>query len=322
MKSNWIEDSLVNAQLKVVDDVINNHLTTDFDILNQIRLHLFRGGGKKIRPSLYLLSLKYGDYFDKELLVPAAALEMLHVASLYHDDIIDQASSRRGVPSVNIKWGNHSAAYAANGIIAKALHTLSQYNSNINGIVCKYIKDLCIGQLKEAENAYNIDVKLEEYLTVIQFKTASLFELPCILAGLLSNASQVTIENLKSFAFNLGMAFQIKDDLLDLTGDISKTGKHKGIDLIEGIYSYPTIKALNQKQFRNQLMPLLLLDNITKDEVEQSIKIIEESGGISMAKDAANKYLSKANYHLELLGNNDSKSSFENLINYVIVRNE
>lgn len=322
MKSKWIDNSRVLAQLKVVDELIITSLSSESTIINQIRFHLFKGGGKKIRPSLYLLSLCYGSYFDKDLLIPAATLEMIHVASLCHDDIIDQSISRRGVSSVNKKWGNHLATYSANCIIATALKKLSQYDKTVNQIVCKYLKDLCLGQLNEAENAYNIDVDLEEYLSVIKLKTASLFELPCILAGLLSQASTETIANLKGFSYNLGMAFQIQDDILDLTGDNNKTGKQKGIDLVEGIYSYPTIMALSQEEFRNRLIPLLHLNLKTSDDIERAIRIIQESGGITLAKNAANLYLKRAKKHLRLLGENKSKSSFENLIKYVIIRNE
>jgi heptaprenyl diphosphate synthase len=254
-------------------------------------LHTVRMGGKKLRPSLYLLALNTGGYYGKELLTPAVALELIHVASLHHDDVMDRADLRRNTTSVNAEWGNLNATYSGNYLFSIAISILSQYDATLNQITCHYISDLCLGQLKEAENAYNLKLSYEDHIDVLIKKTASLFELPCKLGALLSEASNNTIKAMTNYGKHMGIAFQLIDDLLDLKGNPHKTGKTPGTDLKEGIYTYATLYTLKETHYADKLTGLLTIEDMEAVHIQEAIKLISISGGLEVAKEKAKEHL-------------------------------
>jgi heptaprenyl diphosphate synthase len=277
-------------------------------------------GGKRLRPTLYLLSLNFGEYYDKELLYPAAALELIHTASLYHDDVMDRAERRRDSISANAQWGNMNATYSGNYLFSKAISILSNYSINVNLITCHYISELCLGQLKEAENAYNLHLSKEEHIDIIKKKTASLFELPCKLGVTLAGANKDTVEALYKYSKNIGIAFQMIDDLLDLVGDPAKTGKKPGTDLKEGVYTYATLHALNSDNFSERLSDLLMIEDLNDSHILEAIEIIENSGGMEIAKNKAEEHIQEAINSLSLEPENATKKSLINLAKFIIAR--
>lgn len=318
--ADWLVCSLTKARLATIDDIIKHNIGSDNQNFNQIVMNTLKMGGKMLRPSLYLLSLTTGDYYDKELLHPAAALELIHIASLYHDDVMDQAQLRRNAVSVNAQWGNVNATYSGNYLFSKAISILSNYDKKINSITCQYISDLCLGQLKETENAYNLRLTTDEHLDIIKKKTASLFVLPCKLGSLLAGADTHVRDILSHYSENIGMAFQIIDDILDLKGNPSKTGKRAGTDLREGVYTYPTIIALKTENGSNELANLLLDEHLDELKILNAIEIIKSRKGIEKAKIIAHEYVNRALETISLLPENATKRSFINLANFIIER--
>lgn len=317
---NWLTCGTTNARLASVNDTLTEILDPSDKEFNEIIFQLIRMGGKRIRPSLFLLSATFGDNYDKSFLHPAAALELIHVASLYHDDVMDRAEQRRKIPSANSLWGNSNATSAGNYLFSKAISMLAESGEKINQITCHYISELCLGQLKEAENAYDVNFKKEDHLDIINKKTGSLFELPCILGATLSGADPEIIEALVMYSKETGLAFQLMDDLLDLTGDPVKTGKSKGTDLKEGIYSYATLHALSSAPCRDQLCKILLLENLDAEKINEAIEIIIESGGISEAKNKAGSHLDKAVNAIAILPQTEAKTTLINLARFVFYR--
>jgi heptaprenyl diphosphate synthase len=319
--SNWLQCSSTKSRLAYIDSIIESTIDTRDANFRRLALHTAKKGGKKLRPSLYFLSLNIGDYYDNELLYPAAALELIHIASLYHDDVMDRAELRRNSISVNAKWGNVNTVYSGNYLFSKAISMLSNYNNTrINEITCQYVSDLCLGQLKETENAYNLHVTKEEHLDIIKKKTASLFELPCIIGATLAQADSSAIEALVQYSQNIGIAFQMIDDLLDLSGNPAKTGKTLGTDLKEGVYTYATIHALHSKEHSKELSNLLMLENLEDTDIDKAIELIKNSGGIKVAKNKAQEHIQKAINSLSFMPQNTTKQSFMNLAKFIISR--
>lgn len=318
--SHWLECSITQSRLGYIDSIIESNIDGTDSNFRELNLHTIRKGGKKLRPSLYFLSLSTGNYYDKEFLYPAAALELIHIASLYHDDVMDHAEFRRNSVSINAKWGNVNTVYCGNYLFSKAISILSQYGKGINETTCHYVSELCLGQLKESENAYNPHIPYEDHLDIIKKKTASLFKLPCIIGATISRAEDNIIEALTTYSENIGIAFQFIDDLLDLRGDSSKTGKKLGTDLNEGIYTYATLYALKNDRYHQALSDILLMEHLTDSDVREAIEIIRESGGLEEANERAEDYIQKGIEALSILPESNAKQSLLNLASFIISR--
>ncbi|MDO5972021.1 polyprenyl synthetase family protein [Flavivirga aquimarina] len=318
--SDWLLCNISKARLASINAIMEEIIDASDTNFKKLALHTARMGGKKLRPSLYLLALNTGDYYGKELLTPAAALELIHVASLHHDDVMDRADLRRNATSVNAEWGNLNATYSGNYLFSKAISILSQYDTTVNQITCGYISDLCLGQLKEAENAYNLKLSYEDHIDVLIKKTASLFELPCKLGALLSGASDDILEAITNYSKHMGIAFQLIDDLLDLKGNPHKTGKTVGTDLIEGVYTYATLYTLHETDHANKLTHLLTLDDMKPIHIQEAIELISLSGGLNAAKVKAKEHLEIAKNALSILPDNNTKTSLLNLTHFILAR--
>ncbi len=318
--SNWMRCSTSRARLSSVEGIMGSYIDSDDRNFERLALHTVRKGGKKLRPSLYLLALRMGNYYDSELLHPAAALELIHIASLHHDDVMDQAELRRNSISVNSAFGNLDATYSGNYLFSKAVAILSTYGNQVNKMSCDYITELCLGQLKEAENAFNLNLSIDQHLEIIEKKTASLFEMPCKMGALLAHADQDTQQALISYGRNVGIAFQMIDDYLDLNGSTGQMGKKKGTDLKEGVYTYATLQALKRENGSSRLKDILLQEEINDKDIEAATILIENNGGLNLARMKAQTYIEKGLAALELLPKGKSRESLENLANYILER--
>lgn len=318
--SEWLTCSLTKARVLSIDDILAFQIDPADPEFSQLVLHTIKLGGKKLRPTLFLLAVKTGDYYEKDLLFPAAAVELIHIASLHHDDVMDRAETRRNEASVNARWGNINATYSGNYLFSKAISMLSDYNREINQITCQYVADLCLGQLKEAENAYNLQLTVDDHLLHIRQKTGSLFELPCKLGAILSHADQYTVDSMVRYGQSLGIAFQLIDDILDLKGDPNKTGKEIGKDLREGVYGYATLHALNDPVTRTELRELLLIEEMQQEHISRAIELINASGGIRQAKAQAEAYIAQATSAIAFLSEGTTKQSLLNLAAFILSR--
>lgn len=319
-KSDWLECSVTKARLNAVESILTSYVDTSNNRFNDLALHTVRKGGKYLRPSLYLLALNTGGFYDSGLLHPAAALELIHIASLHHDDVMDQADLRRNSVSVNAAYGNLNATYSGNYLFAKAVSILSGYSMVINQVTCNYISDLCLGQLKEAENAYNLNLSPEVHLEIIEKKTASLFELPCHIGAILSGADTKTRNALLTYGKNVGIAFQLIDDLLDLKGNVNKMGKKGGTDLKEGVYTYATLYALHTQNGAAPLSDILLIEDLKDHDIEEAIAIIDKSGGLQLSRKKAEAYMVKGLDALAILPAGSTKASLVNLAKFILAR--
>jgi heptaprenyl diphosphate synthase len=236
------------GDLARVEDSLHDAVSTSDRFLAEVATHLIGAGGKRIRPTLtlcaaYAASGGVGPAGD-DAVTGAVAIELVHQGSLYHDDVIDEAETRRGVPSVNARWSNIVAILAGDFLLARASALAARLGGEVAEILASTIAELCRGQVLELQHLFDVDRSEEGYCAAIEGKTASLFGTSCRVGGMVSGVGEPTLDALTRYGFHLGMCFQIVDDVLDITATDAALGKPAGQDLVEGVYTLPVIHAI------------------------------------------------------------------------------
>jgi heptaprenyl diphosphate synthase len=223
-------------------------VSVDDRFLGEIAGHLLGAGGKRLRPMLTLCAgyaaRGAGGPAPAEVVTGAAAVELVHLGSLHHDDVIDEAETRRGVPSVNARWSNIVAILAGDYLLAQASSLAASLGADVAGLLAATIGELCRGQVLELQHLFDVQRSEESYLSSIEGKTASLMATACRIGGMVSGVSADTLDALTQFGHHLGMCFQVVDDVLDVTASEAELGKPTGNDVHEGVYTLPVIHAL------------------------------------------------------------------------------
>jgi geranylgeranyl pyrophosphate synthase len=240
---------IVNDDLQRVEQVLIDGATGATSFLTESTTYLMRAGGKRLRPALMVLAAHLGpDDTDGgaslDVCKTAAAIEMTHLATLYHDDVIDEADLRRGVPSVNEKWGNTVAILAGDYLFARSSSIAAEVGGEVPTVLADAIAEVVQGQVRELESAYDVRRSVEQYFSTIREKTAALMEASTRLGASLSGCSPERVKALREFGAVFGFAFQLADDLLDLAASEEELGKPPGTDLRDGVYTLPVIYAL------------------------------------------------------------------------------
>ena len=289
--------------------------------LREIALHLVRRGGKRLRPALVLLLGGSEAASGRELLEAAAGVELLHVASLYHDDIMDRAPARRGAPSANDRWGNARASVAGTYLFACATTLLAAAGETANRLAGDAVADVCAGQLQELESTYDMDLPVEECLLAVERKTAALFVLPCRLGATLGNVPPARAAAYERFGRHLGVAFQIADDTLDLAGDREALGKAVGTDLAEGVYSLPVLLAAAQRNGdAERLRSLLRRAWLSAEEIEDAIALVRSGPAVEEAQALAREEAARARAALQDVPQGPVRESLERLSEHAVAR--
>ena len=266
---------LLDEHLGRVEAALGQAVRSDDPFLSEVAAHLITAGGKRLRPVLVIASAAASGAqsdggISQDVIQGAASVELVHLGSMYHDDVIDGADSRRGVPSVNAVWGNLVAIVAGDFLLARASEIAASLGTEVSGLLAATIGRLCEGEVAELQYAYNPSRPESAYLTAITGKTASLMATSCRVGALLAGADRAVIETLTRFGEAFGIAFQIWDDVLDLVGTDHGLGKPAGHDLVEGVYTLPVIRALAVPSAGAELHSLLgaRLDTPTRDKAQ------------------------------------------------------
>ncbi|ULL15568.1 heptaprenyl diphosphate synthase component II [Paenibacillus sp. H1-7] len=287
----------MKKDISYIEKQLERSIDTDHALLREASVHLLKAGGKRIRPVFVLLGAKFGTYDLERIKHVAVPLELIHMASLVHDDVIDDAMTRRGQLTVRSKWDNRIAMYTGDYIFAKALLVATKLeNPEIHKILSKAILEMSIGEMEQIRFFFNSEQTVRDYMLRIRRKTALLIAISCQLGAIAAGASENISNRLYSFGYNVGMAFQVRDDLLDLCGTEKEIGKPPGSDIRQGNITIPVIFALREPELRPMLLTELkrIQEADGQTDISRFIELIRGSAGIKQAEELANRYIDKA----------------------------
>jgi heptaprenyl diphosphate synthase len=237
--------SFLNSDLDIIEKALEEAVYADSALLREASLHLLQAGGKRIRPLFVLLAAKFGSYDIQTMKKVAVSLELIHAASLIHDDVIDDAEIRRGEPTVKAKWDNRIAMYTGDYIFARALENMAEINKpDAHYILSNTMVELVVGEIEQMKDKYRFNQSLRDYLRRIKRKTALLISASCQLGAIAANVDKNINVKLAHFGYYVGMSYQIIDDILDFTGTEEELGKPSGDDLLQGNITLPVLFAM------------------------------------------------------------------------------
>ena len=288
---------LIKNDLSQLELALQQAATAPEKIITEIGTHLVASGGKRLRPAIYFLAARCGQDFDLQKATPlAVALEMMHMASLVHDDVIDSADTRRGAVTANAKWGNQISILAGDYLFAKAFSLVAEnnYSKRVDRQLARLICDLSSGELIQNKEIYKASCDVQEYYERIAKKTANFIAIACQLGGDVAGLSEEYIQALYDFGYNVGMAFQLTDDLLDLTSDDATLGKPAGNDIRQGIVTLPAIRALEVSPDREELHAIVTDKDMTDAMLQRALEIVRASDGIEFTKNKVEEFLQAA----------------------------
>ncbi|MBA7560803.1 Heptaprenyl diphosphate synthase component 2 [subsurface metagenome] len=278
------------------------------------------GGGKRVRPALTLLSGKFYDYNLDCLLLMATAVELFHTATLVHDDAIDKSLVRRGRPTINSVWDEDKAVLLGNYLFAKAGELVTDTkNLRVVKLFTQTLMTISSGELSQSFSAFNLEQSLQNYLERISGKTASLFSMATESGAILSQAPGKSVQVLKEYGYNLGIAFQIVDDILDFIGTEEEMGKPIGSDLAQGTLTLPAMILLERYPEDNPIKRVFQGEDKQKN-IELAIELIRDSSIVSECYKVASEYCSKACHSLNLLPDIASRQALIALADYIVDR--
>lgn len=309
--------------LQAIEREMIRVIESDLPILSETSLHLLKAGGKRIRPIFVLLSGNFGHYQIETLKKVAVSLELIHMATLVHDDVIDDADTRRGQPTVKSMWDNRMAMYTGDYIYAKALTVITQLgNPRIHQILSGAMVQMCIGEMEQIRDFFNVEQNVRRYLLRIRRKTALLIAISCQLGALATEAPPQACAALYRFGYNVGMAFQITDDLLDLCGTEKVIGKPPGSDLRQGNITLPVLYALEDETVREALLAEIAAIQASDSPADASaaVRIVRASRGIAAAEQLADRYITKALQALQLLPAGPARNNLADIARFVAQR--
>lgn len=288
--------------IDLIEREILNTLSDSKGAIRDMCLHVLNAGGKRIRPLLVLYSGLAFSASTNELINAAVAAELIHMASLVHDDIIDKSYLRRQKPSVNSKWGSHYAVLCGDYLFAKAFAVLSN-NRLLKSMdyMVEAIQQMCHGEIIQAEDRFRLDADYNNYYQRISKKTAIFLECCCRSGAAVVGADDAYINILGDYGLNLGLAFQIIDDILDFCGDAQVMGKPRGEDLKQGIITLPVIILLSKEEYSVRFQQLVRKKGYGLGDFDQILDMLYESGAIKEAYAIAQNHIDKAQQCLSLL---------------------
>jgi heptaprenyl diphosphate synthase len=306
--------------LNEVEAALEKQVRSDTDLVTQASSHLLAAGGKRIRPMLVLLCGYFGDATDPRVIQGATAIELTHVATLYHDDVIDEADRRHGVPSVNARWGNNVAILAGDFLFARASEISSDLGTDVTRLLARTIALLCDGVIREVESWGRTDQTESDYMEMIRRKTATLIATSCRLGGILSEAPAEVIDVLDEFGMALGLSFQLSDDIMDIISTAEELRKEPGQDIKLGMYTLPVLYALHDGASSRELSALLEGGPPSGLRFERVLELVRSDGSLGRARDAVTKEVRRARRLAAELKPGPARDGLLNIAEFLAVR--
>jgi octaprenyl-diphosphate synthase len=303
----------LREQLQAVEQEIERMADCDMSLLRTASRHVTSGKGKRLRPAVLLMCADACGHISPRAVVLAAVVELLHVASLVHDDVIDEAPKRRGQPSAHVRWGNKVSVLVGDYLLARAFLRASQEgDARVMEQLTGAATRMCVGQILEI-TAPGPDLTEQGYVDIVQNKTGSLFACAAASGAILAGASENHVEAIGRFGLNFGTAFQIADDLLDILGSEQATGKPVAGDLKQGKVTLPLIHVLQngEPEARREVQEALLAGDRGSEKTAAIRRIVERAGGIAHARDVATHFLAESRASLSCLEDSPPKRALE-----------
>ncbi|MFB6466003.1 heptaprenyl diphosphate synthase component II [Cytobacillus sp. Hz8] len=308
--------SFLNQDINIIEKTLEETIHADSPILHQASLQLIKAGGKRIRPIFVLLSGKFGQYDINRIKNVAVALELIHMASLVHDDVIDDAELRRGRPTINTKWDNKVAMYTGDYIFARALELMTKIeNPEAHRILSNTMVELTIGEIEQIKDKYRFDQNIKDYFRRIKRKTALLIAASCQLGAIAADVEKNVQQKLSRFGYYVGMSYQIIDDILDFTGNEKELGKPAGGDLLQGNITLPVLFAMEDEEIHSRICKVH--EHTTRGEIDQIIALIKQSDSIKKSVAVSDHYLNKALAIIDELPQNKAKRALKDIANFI-----
>ncbi|MGB0114006.1 MAG: polyprenyl synthetase family protein [Ilumatobacteraceae bacterium] len=285
----------MDADRESIEAAMLDAVVTPDAYLNEIASHLIVAGGKRLRPVLAVAGAQiFGSAASHDVVRGGVACELVHLGSLYHDDVMDEADTRRGVETVNAKWGNLQAILAGDFLLSRASEIAASLGTEVAGLLARTIGWLCEGQIEELRHTYDMNRTEESYLASIHGKTASLYGTACRIGGIVAGHERPAIDALTNYGNAYGTVFQIVDDILDLTSTEEQLGKPAGHDIVEGVYTLPVLRTLALGTAAADELRDLLGAPLDAVAQEKALAIVRSNDGVQSAIDTAQDFVRRA----------------------------
>ncbi|SMC78069.1 polyprenyl synthetase family protein [Sporomusa malonica] len=312
---------IIQEDLVAIEKELYSIIQSPVDLVNDISVHLVQAGGKRLRPALYLLCARGGTPNQAELLPMAVAIELIHMATLVHDDVIDNAATRRGRPTANARWGNHSSVLTGDYLFAKAFSavTLGTEKNRLK-ILTDVICTMCEGEIVQLKESFNPDQDEADYRLRVAQKTADFIAASCELGALSGQMDEHDVAQIREYGYAIGMAFQITDDILDFTASAEQLGKPVGNDLRQGIVTLPVLYALKNSPYRDELRGIVVKQAMSDNDVKRGLEIVHATEAVEYSYGQVNSYLQHARNVLPLALNSTVRESLLAVADFVGLR--
>ena len=313
----------VRDHLDEFEKAFSDLLHSNIPLVDQIVRYIATKRGKRLRPLLVLLSARLHGQITKKTLQAGMVVEMLHTATLVHDDVVDESELRRGSPTINNMWDNKISILIGDFLFSKTLSSvLDMRDYDALSILAETAKEITEGELLQIERGNDINMGKDIYFDLVSKKTASLISASCELGALSVNGSKEDLKRMHDFGMNLGIAFQIQDDLLDYIGDSSVLGKPTGNDIRENKVTLPLILSLpsSDEEEQNRILSMFEQGIENDSQVADVIRFVGNNGGVEKSREIANQYMDKAIGILSEYPDSDKLNDLKNLVQYLIRR--
>ena len=313
-------ERLLSQGLDEVESLLSSHIKGDYPLVVETSRHLVEAGGKRFRPIITLISSHFGNGQSRQVIEAAVVCELTHVATLYHDDVMDEAPLRRGVESANNRWGNTVAILTGDYLFSKASDLLADLGPEAVRLQAKTFERLVIGQIQETQGPKNGTDPLAHYLQVVADKTGSLIATSARFGAMLSGADQAHIETLTTFGEKIGIAFQLADDVIDIASDSSQSGKTPGTDLKEGVPTLVTLQIMRSNRAEDAELKALLSAPMDDATVARVIPQLRQHQALKDARIQLHQLADEAKSLLITLPAGPARSALENLCHAIVER--
>ena len=312
---------IVQGDMRLLEIELSSVIHSPEKLITDMSKHLVEAGGKRLRPALYFMCAQNRESDTEKLVTMAVAIELIHMATLVHDDVIDNSDIRRGKPTANSCWGNHSSVLIGDYLFAKAFSLVANKVSNqklkvLTDVICS----MCEGEINQNRSTFNADQIEDEYFGRIAQKTADFIAASCELGALAAQLPSSEVQAFREYGYSLGMAFQITDDILDITASSQELGKPVGNDLRQGIVTLPVIYALNNSAHREELKEIVQTQNMSEEKIKRGLWIIHETEAVEYCYSRVANYLKTARSIIPKSVDGAHKEAFSAVADFVGLR--